>query len=247
MQFPLSVTLTLPYTDPVDWALFQERIRAALAECTLASADLRRRPKFNLVLNPVGIPTPTAAKPDFRPDRTSSPILTPVAKEEEIPDGDAFLAAVTEVRGQTATWRHQQRIPPAPASDTVRGVLKRLPLEYSEAPIPAMVVHVSSIDKFFVQRYEDLDRLGDLALAIGRAQKRRLVSAPSAGTVVLANFQSGDGLWYRAEVVSSDDEKGKVKVRFVDYGNKDTVDVSHVAEMPGDLLECPQMAYRKDT
>ena len=197
------------------------------------------------MLNPVGVPTPTAAKPDVRPDRTSTPLLTPDAKEEEIPDGDAFLAAVTELRGKTATWRHKQRIPPAAASDTVRGVLKKLPLEYSEAPIPAMVVHVSSIDRFFVQRYEDLDRLSDLALAIGRAQKRRLVSVPSAGTVVLANFQSGDGLWYRAEVVSSDDKKGKVKVRFVDYGNKDTVDVSYVAEMPGDLLECPQMAYRK--
>ena len=190
------------------------------------------------------MPTPTAAKPDVRPDRTSTPLLTPDAKEEEIPDGDAFLAAVTELRGKTATWRHKQRIPPA-AADTVRGVLKKLPLEYSEAPIPAMVVHVSSIDRFFVQRYEDLDRLSDLALAIGRAQKRRLVSVPSAGTMVLANFQSGDGLWYRAEVVSSDDKKGKVKVRFVDYGNKDTVDVSYVAEMPGDLLECPQMAYRK--
>ena len=35
-----------------------------------------------------------------------------------------------------------------------------------------------------------------------------------------------------------------MKVRFVDYGNKDTVDVSHIAQMPEELLEWPQMAYR---
>ena len=48
----------------------------------------------------------------------------------------------------------------------------------------------------------------------------------------------------RAEVLSSNDVKGEARVRFVDYGNKDTVGVSHMAEMPGELLECPQMAYR---
>ena len=62
--------------------------------------------------------------------------------------------------------------------------------------------------------------------------------------MVLANFQSGDGLWYRAEVIYRDEVKGKLKVRFVDYGNKDTVDVSHIAQMPEELLEWPQMAYR---
>ena len=85
---------------------------------------------------------------------------------------------------------------PKRKSRSEMGLLNTLQ-EYSDAPIPALVVHVSSVDSFYIHRYEDQERLRDLGLAIGRAQKHRLSSVPSAGTVVLANFQSGDGLWYR--------------------------------------------------
>ena len=63
------MTLHLPYTDPIDWDRFQEKVRAALADCRLASTDLSRRPRFEIVLQPAGVPTPTAVQPGFRPDR----------------------------------------------------------------------------------------------------------------------------------------------------------------------------------
>ena len=94
------VTLILPYTDPIDWDRFQEKIRTAIADCRMTSADLRRRPRFEVVLSPVGAPTPTAVKSGFQPDRTSTPQLLSDSKEGE--GGTAFLAAVTALRKQGA-------------------------------------------------------------------------------------------------------------------------------------------------
>ena len=49
------VTLILPYTDPIDWDRFQEKVRAVLVDCRTASGDLGRRPRFAVILKPVGV------------------------------------------------------------------------------------------------------------------------------------------------------------------------------------------------
>ena len=77
--------------------------------------------------------------------------------KEEGQEGTAFLTVVPELRKQTATWARKPSPPPTPANPSY-SVLKKPPLEYSEEPIPALVVHVSSVDSFYVHRYEDLGR-----------------------------------------------------------------------------------------
>ena len=138
------VTLILPYTDPIDWDRFQEKIRTAIADCGMASADLRRRPRFEVVLNPVGAPTPTAVKSGFQPDRTSTAVLSD-SKEGE--GGTAFLAAVTALRRQTATW---DRISTRLKS---RDIAAETPIEVG-CSLRAVMSHLDGPDHFYMQRLD---------------------------------------------------------------------------------------------
>nr|XP_046229723.1 tudor domain-containing 6 isoform X2 [Scatophagus argus] len=62
----------------------------------------------------------------------------------------------------------------------------------------------------------------------------------SPGSPCVALF-SDNHLWYRAEVISKDENK--VSVLFVDYGNISQVSVTDVREMPADLMEIPPQAF----
>ena len=85
----LSVSLVLPYTDPIDWDRFQERVRAAAADCRAAPAagQSRRRPRFEVVLKPVGVPT------------VSLVVLNNLRRGREMPGFHASICASRQMAG----------------------------------------------------------------------------------------------------------------------------------------------------
>ncbi len=64
---------------------------------------------------------------------------------------------------------------------------------------------------------------------------------PSKGSLCVAKF-SADGCWYRAEVLSVSGTS--CEVRFVDYGNKDTVQLDNLATCPNEFLIAPCFAIQ---
>ena len=65
------------------------------------------------------------------------------------------------------------------------------------------------------------------------------------GDAFLANF-SDDGKWYRAVVVESDAEN--VKVRFIDFGNAESIPISDIGNRlrilkDEELLKLPSLAF----
>ena len=87
-----------------------------------------------------------------------------------------------------------------------------------------------------------LDKLStDLQDKFSSATPKPLTSPPSKGSLCCAQF-SADQCWYRAEVLSS--MGTKCEVRFIDYGNKDTVDLKNMTSCPEELLSVPCLATR---
>ena len=65
-----------------------------------------------------------------------------------------------------------------------------------------------------------------------------LRTPPSKGSLCAAKFS--DGLWYRAEVLSV--AGTSCEVRFIDYGNKDTVQLHNMTACPEEFLSVPCFA-----
>ncbi|XP_053737376.1 tudor domain-containing 6 isoform X1 [Synchiropus splendidus] len=66
------------------------------------------------------------------------------------------------------------------------------------------------------------------------------ISALSSGSPCIALFPE-DSFWYRAEVVDIHGEE--LSVFYVDYGNKATVRVTDLRQIPQDLLDTPSLAF----
>ncbi|KAM3967121.1 tudor domain-containing protein qin [Aphomia sociella] len=48
-----------------------------------------------------------------------------------------------------------------------------------------------------------------------------------------------DGQWYRASILQYSEEKNKIKVKYVDYGNIEVISLADVREIPKELAELP--------
>ena len=66
--------------------------------------------------------------------------------------------------------------------------------------------------------------------------------APQCGEIVCAKFAL-DNAWYRAEVVSVTDDAG-ISVRFVDFGNSDTLNSESVAKITPELCAYPVLGIK---
>ena len=86
-----------------------------------------------------------------------------------------------------------------------------------------------------------MDDLSTKLNAYGSKSPSPLTSPPSKGSLCCAQF-SADQCWYRAEVLSS--MGTKCEVRFIDFGNKDTVDLKNLTSCPEELLSVPCLATR---
>ncbi len=66
-----------------------------------------------------------------------------------------------------------------------------------------------------------------------------LIAPPTKGCLCAAKWYQ-DGAWYRAEVLTASPTNCKVK--FIDYGNKDTIEINDLAVCPDEFLTAPCFA-----
>lgn len=86
------------------------------------------------------------------------------------------------------------------------------------------VSHVDSLNSFYVQYSTQLDSLPDFVdklQVVLASTPQTIVETPDSSTLYAALY-SADNLWYRARV-EGPAEEGGFRVRFVDYGNVETV------------------------
>ncbi len=96
----------------------------------------------------------------------------------------------------------------------------------------AIVASIASPDSFVVQLTENADAVVGLLDAIasegyGLDDGSLKVKDPKPGLPVCAYFAEDAG-WYRARIVSVDENSDSVTVQYVDYGNSDTVSVDRI-------------------
>ena len=98
----------------------------------------------------------------------------------------------------------------------------------TQTHIDVCVSYAKSPSKFFVQLLRNTASLEELTRGIhdvysGMSQRDEVLFSLDTGVFCVAKF-SEDGVWYRARIMSLDG--GTVRVRFVDYGNEDSVPAS---------------------
>ncbi|XP_074641584.1 RING finger protein 17-like [Tubulanus polymorphus] len=94
-------------------------------------------------------------------------------------------------------------------------------------------------DERQIQINAQLDALLQLSHEINEiAPDAPPVDEPELGMACLGQF-SYDNCWYRAEIMSMNAAKRTCDVRYVDYGNAETVDFSNLREIYSEYLELP--------
>ncbi|XP_031343313.1 maternal protein tudor-like isoform X2 [Photinus pyralis] len=99
-----------------------------------------------------------------------------------------------------------------------------------------IVSYVYSCSHFYVQlksKEEDLRRLMEELQAIGPQAHPMKLSEAKTGLPCFALFDT-DGQWYRGEIISL--EGDIVKVRYVDYGNEELVNIINLRIPSGDMV-----------
>ncbi|GFN94103.1 LOW QUALITY PROTEIN: tudor domain-containing protein 1 [Plakobranchus ocellatus] len=111
----------------------------------------------------------------------------------------------------------------------------------------AYISHVDPDGTLYIQkvaREEQLNSMSEkLEAALASATTGDL-SMASTGAFVCAKFTEDDA-WYRAQVSTVDADKGLVSVRFVDYGNTDSVEAERLAALPEEFELCSIPAFAR--
>uniref|UniRef100_UPI003AABC1A6 tudor domain-containing 6 n=1 Tax=Centroberyx gerrardi TaxID=166262 RepID=UPI003AABC1A6 len=110
--------------------------------------------------------------------------------------------------------------------------------------LEAYVTTINGAQSFWCQSAdsEELDEMTLSVSEVGNAAHHKPVDTNCLypGRPCIALYVEDD-LWYRAEVISKDEDT--LSVLFVDYGNKSQVNVRNVREMPPELVETPAQAF----
>jgi len=107
-----------------------------------------------------------------------------------------------------------------------------------------VVMHAASLKELYVMTTDHVEKLGEMInlvqaqAAIPVQFNRPLV----IGELCLAKFTE-DNSWYRAEVIKLLDRSGLVLVRFVDFGNSETVSFSSLLPINKDLFNLPLITF----
>lgn len=116
--------------------------------------------------------------------------------------------------------------------------------EFSEGQKLEAYIATTNDDNTFWCQPADSEELDKITLSIAEVgcavHKDFDPAALPPGSPCIALFPNDD-LWYRAEVINK--EGNELLVSFVDYGNKSTVSVSGVREIPQDLAQSPKQAF----
>ncbi|XP_019638854.1 PREDICTED: uncharacterized protein LOC109480923 isoform X1 [Branchiostoma belcheri] len=110
--------------------------------------------------------------------------------------------------------------------------------------VPVYVSHCETPAKFWVQVADQEPQLNSLMEAVETSAQagKPLASTTqlSLGDPCCAQFSEDNG-WYRGRIIDTSEE-GKLGVQFVDYGNKESVPLEKVHELPADLPKQPPFA-----
>ena len=124
--------------------------------------------------------------------------------------------------------------------------MKKIALPQSSEVLTVLISEVCSPLELFVQlaTSETADNLDKLATGLNSIFQSTpptpLSAAPSKGSLCCAKFS--DQCWYRAEVLETT-ESG-CEVLFIDYGNKDTVDLKNMTACPEEFVNIPCCATK---
>lgn len=109
--------------------------------------------------------------------------------------------------------------------------------------LSVVVIHFQSPSDFIIQKVENSQAIQDLQLKLkehcGQSAAPKNFR-PAPGTVCCAQF-SEDKQWYRAKVLAYSSEDC-VCVGYIDFGNSEVVDLSHLFPINMSLLELPMQA-----
>lgn len=117
------------------------------------------------------------------------------------------------------------------------------------------VTHVDSAGHFWAQKAADAHRVQSIqqqlqscaATAVGDvANLSNDGKNWRPGSLCIARFESGDGLWYRAKVlhnsVKSYGADGRIVVRYCDFGNEESLGPESIRVLPRSLSTVPELA-----
>ena len=117
-----------------------------------------------------------------------------------------------------------------------------LELPPSKRVAPQDKISISAIDspsEFYVQSESELDALEEFMEQVSTAcEDLSPLENLRPGQLCCAKY-SEDGAWYRAVITKVDE---KITVRFVDYGNYDTVEANNILPLPASLAGHPAFA-----
>ena len=120
--------------------------------------------------------------------------------------------------------------------------LQKLSLPSSDS-FPLLVTEVYNPGEFYVQTKDSCESLSELSAKLvnyfSTNKYSPLTQLPSIGSLVCAKF-SQDGAWYRGEVMEAAADACRVK--FIDFGNIEIVQLCDMAVCPSDLLSFPILA-----
>jgi len=117
-------------------------------------------------------------------------------------------------------------------------------LEGDKESYEVHIIHIASLSELYAIATDHVEKFGEL---INKVQAQAEVPAHFnrslvPGELCLAKF-SEDNSWYRAEVVNVNESDGSVVVRFVDFGNNDTVSVSSLLPISKELFNIPLVTF----
>lgn len=130
-----------------------------------------------------------------------------------------------------------------------RSPQKLVPQNFNDPAPPsgssdAIITHLEETSGlFFIQLLSaeaQLEQLSSKLQSIFSSGGSALPAAPSKDMICCARY-SADGCWYRSTVESV--TGSRVTVRFVDYGNSETVQANSLKSVPADLMSAPVQAF----
>jgi len=117
-------------------------------------------------------------------------------------------------------------------------------LEGNKESYEVLIIHIASLGEVYAIAADHVEKFGEL---INKVQAQAEVQTHFnrsliPGELCLAKF-SEDNSWYRAEVVTLQESDGLVVVRFVDFGNSDTVSLSSLLPISKELFKVPLVSF----
>jgi len=117
-------------------------------------------------------------------------------------------------------------------------------LEGNKESYEVHIIHIASLSEVYAIAVDHVEKFGEL---INKVQAQAEVQTHFnrsliPGELCLAKF-SDDNSWYRAEVVTLQESDGLVVVRFVDFGNNDTVSLSSLLPISKELFKVPLVSF----